>query len=54
MKKVEVKVGPAVVGGTSIISGLSAGDRVVVSYNRRPSDGEKVELVSKESGETKK
>ncbi len=53
VKKVEVKVGPAVVDGTSIISGVSEGDRVVVSYNRRPSDGEKVELVSKNSGETK-
>ena len=46
-KKKKIKLGRSVVNGTVITEGLKEGDRVIVSYNRRPSDGEKVVVTSK-------
>ena len=53
VKKKNVKFGPVVANGTTILEGLEEGDTVVVSYSRRPSDGEKVVVELKDSDVTK-
>ena len=53
VKKKKVKFGPVVANGTTILEGVEEGDTVVVSYSRRPSDGEKVVVELKDSDVTK-
>ena len=53
VKKKNVKFGPVVANGTTILEGVEEGDTVVVSYSRRPSDGEKVVVELKDSDVTK-